>query len=204
MTAQVDREDFEDEAVEEEEDDIERKIEDRLNKLSPMPSASPKMRKEKVKQAAKKPALKIPDEQVEQWGQDEEESKEDAGIIEHNFQSEEEDNFQVYHEHQHSPHVEVKEKEGPEYVEFEPTQAIQIASLQGTMDPRPFSPPFHAANPSPPRNVKKASSVLRDSLDDKARGTVENEAGEIVEVLYDPILKCYYDPKANTYYELLS
>jgi hypothetical protein len=98
--AHVDREDFEDELVEEE-DDIDRKIEDRLNRLSPMPSASPKMRKEKVKQAAKKPSLKIPEEQVEQWGQDEEESKQEAGIIEHNFQSEEEeeDNFHVYHEH---------------------------------------------------------------------------------------------------------
>ena len=89
----ADREDFEDEALEEEDDDIDRKIEERLNRLSPMPSASPKMRKEKVKQAAKKPALKIPEEQVEQWAQDDEEAKQEAGIIEHNFQSDEEDNF---------------------------------------------------------------------------------------------------------------
>lgn len=31
---------------------------------------------------------------------------------------------------------------------------------------------------------------------------VENEEGEMLDVLYDPILGCYYDPKSNSYYEL--
>jgi len=31
---------------------------------------------------------------------------------------------------------------------------------------------------------------------------VENEDGEILEVVYDPVVKCYYDPKTNNYYDL--
>lgn len=35
-----------------------------------------------------------------------------------------------------------------------------------------------------------------------SKATVENEDGEVIEVIYDPILKSFYDPKSNTYYEL--
>lgn len=39
-----------------------------------------------------------------------------------------------------------------------------------------------------------------DNIPPKA--TVENEDGEIIEVIYDPILKAFYEPRTNTYYEL--
>ena len=34
------------------------------------------------------------------------------------------------------------------------------------------------------------------------KATVENEEGELLEVIYDPILKAFYEPRSNTYYEL--
>eukprot|EP00347_Sterkiella_histriomuscorum_P019798 403340256 len=63
------------------------------------------------------------------------------------------------------------------------------------------------------------TEILRDSLDQTipsqntnknlyslskfpSQAKVENEEGDIVEVMFDPILQCYYDPKTNTYYEL--
>ena len=60
--------------------------------------------------------------------------------------------------------------------------------------------------------VQKAE-ILRDSLEDVSamkntptslptKARVENEAGEVLEVEYDPVLKCYYDPKTNSYYDL--
>lgn len=34
------------------------------------------------------------------------------------------------------------------------------------------------------------------------KATVENEDGEVLDVIYDPILQCYYDPRTNSYYTL--
>ena len=35
-----------------------------------------------------------------------------------------------------------------------------------------------------------------------AKATVENEEGEVLDVIYDPVLKCYYHPRSNSYYDL--
>ena len=31
---------------------------------------------------------------------------------------------------------------------------------------------------------------------------VQNEDGQMLEVIYDPVLKCYYEPTQNTYYQV--
>ena len=53
---------------------------------------------------------------------------------------------------------------------------------------------------------------MRDSLDELPSGvldesppskaTVENENGEVIDVVYDPVLRCYYDPHSNSYYDM--
>lgn len=46
----------------------------------------------------------------------------------------------------------------------------------------------------------KSHQELPNDLPSKA--TVENEDGDLLEVIFDPVLKCYYDPKTNSYYEI--
>ena len=68
--------------------------------------------------------------------------------------------------------------------------------------------------------VQKAQFNLRDSLDDfgispqnqdsvvkggsspPPKAQVENEDGEVLDVVFDPVLKCYYHPQTNSYYDL--
>lgn len=54
--------------------------------------------------------------------------------------------------------------------------------------------------------MRKKANLLRDSLDSgnptPAKATVENDDGDVLEVIYDPVHQCYYDPKSNCYYEL--
>ena len=33
-----------------------------------------------------------------------------------------------------------------------------------------------------------------------SKAVVENEDGEVLDVVYDPVLKCYYEPRSNSYY----
>lgn len=47
--------------------------------------------------------------------------------------------------------------------------------------------------------MPKSNLKLKDM---PQNATVENEDGDLLEVILDPILQCYYDPKSNTYYEL--
>jgi hypothetical protein len=53
---------------------------------------------------------------------------------------------------------------------------------------------------APPAKTAEIITTIERSPPTKA--TVENEEGEILEVVYDPVIKCYYDPKTNSYYDL--
>ena len=53
---------------------------------------------------------------------------------------------------------------------------------------------------APPGKTAEIITSIERSHPTKA--TVENEDGEILEVVYDPVIKCYYDEKTNNYYDL--
>ncbi|VEL10984.1 unnamed protein product [Protopolystoma xenopodis] len=56
-------------------------------------------------------------------------------------------------------------------------------------------------NPVSLHEKPKSHSNLRDT-DDEEKVEEEQEADELVELLYDPVLDCYYDPTSERYFEL--